>query len=142
MKIYMEQTLTTSTQTYKDLLNHKFWKKENNKDLAIGYMTLMKDAFDLSFKKNSRNNVATNDKTCISYIQEICGNLVVVSRSCDFSLGFLADLYLIYNIARENNCSTITWTHANLHVYDNNITKSYEQYTTKIKYDKFNFNVR
>lgn len=126
-----------------DLLDHKFWKKETNPTLAENYQSLMHSAFILNkHSKKSRNNIATNNYTCISYFQEICGDLVVVSRSCDFSLGFLADLYLICAVAQANECSTITWVHSNLHTYLNNADETKKQYTTKIKYDKFNFNVR
>lgn len=132
---YYENALT-------DLLNHKFWKKETNPDLGKAYLDLMNYALCLKGSKKSRNNITTHNQTCISYFQEICGDLVVVSRSCDFSLGFLADLYLICAVAQQNDCSTITWLHANLHTYLNNADATKKQYETKTKYDKFNFNVR
>lgn len=128
--------------TFENLTNHKFWKKETDTSLVWSYIYLMADAFNLSEKKNSRNNVALNKDTCISYIQEICGNLFVVSRSCDFSLGFLADMYSLITLATANDCKKITWTHANLHTYENNIEATHHQYKNKIKYGKFNFNVR
>lgn len=138
-EIYQDYFYPNSTI---DLLNHKFWKKETDPDLAKNYQSLMHAAFTLKSRKKSRNNIATNQYTCISYFQEICGDLVVVSRSCDFSLGFLADLYLICAIAQKNDCYTITWLHANLHTYENNANETKKQYIQKLKYNKFNFNVR
>ena len=124
------------------LENHKFWKKENSYSLILSYLDLMASAIRLRKKDGSRNSLALNKETCISYFQEINGVLVVVSRSCDFSLGFLADMYLISEIAKMNNCNSISWTHANLHTYKNNFFKTSEQYEKKIKCNNFTFNIR
>ena len=90
-------------------------------------------------KRNSKNyilflgetNVETNQAPCLSLIQfQIEKSSLVMSayqRSSDASLGLPSDIYHLYLISRqvELPLQSITLFIGNVHIYENNIEKTY-----------------
>lgn len=148
---------------------HPWWVKEDIKMLKE-YNKFYSD-FNKAFYKNSKdskNIISTNNKTCLTMLQfnttkeyknlglnnivnifEGCFN--VVQRSCDLSLGFLADLITIYlwtehifmlyqNLIKIK----INWQILMPHIYKNNYNIHLEDWENwkPLNRPKYIFNVR
>lgn len=108
--------------------SHPFWKKEND-NLMCDYANLYHDLWWLQRdiinwkdkKRFSKNNVACNANTCLSYFQVYGDSLFVVSRSLDIACGFKADILTIKYIADKLECKDICWMIIAPHQYVENI---------------------
>lgn len=136
-----------SLSNYEKLSKHPFWEKED-KQLLCAYMDLY-STFHKKIKNNepgSKNIISTNEKTCITTMQLIyhwnnTKDLIVYQRSCDLSLGYLADLITLRIFMREYGIKRLYWYIGVPHVYTNNLENTIKQFT-EYKKIKMNFNVR
>lgn len=140
------KNIVGQTEEAKDKFNmeHPFWAKECYY-LFEAYCKLweMWSWKSKNSSKNSKNIFACNDLTCISSIQQHGRTLIVTSRSCDLSLGFLADCYTIMLLAQDNNINDINWLIQCPHIYYNNYKKTLEYFSNpKETKREFIFNIR
>ena len=76
------------------------------------------------------NGVQTNQQPCVSLIQFQIGNneleITAYLRSSDASLGLPSDIYDLFLISTKIQCRLkgITLMLANVHIYENNVTKT------------------
>lgn len=136
--------------------SHPWWKKEDD-NLLLKYNELYSTfMFQLLTEKiTSKNIISANNDTCItlfSLTQQTNNTVVfeIIQRSCDLSLGFLADSQsinywrnIIKRKYRDFDVKTV-WTILKPHVYVNNFEKHFKDWN---EYDKENrskyiFNVR
>lgn len=112
---------------------HPFWAKETNNGLLQQYNNLYSEIYELGRKEISvsKNIISTQNKTCISLFQKRGNNLFVTSRSCDLSLGFLADLFTISEIAKQIGCTYLFWLINVPHIYYNNYEKHIDYFCNK-----------
>lgn len=128
---------------YEELKNHPFWKGEEDYlikayvNLHINFMVRMEH----SKYPSSRNTVSAEAGTCLTLLQRHNKTLYAVSRSCDISLGFYADLYTLYKYAIKYDLEEINWTITTPHIYTNNINGTIVQFETHTK-QKLEFNKR
>ncbi|WP_260377487.1 thymidylate synthase [Candidatus Ornithobacterium hominis] len=79
-----------------------------------------------------KNDTESNQQPCLSLIQfQIDAGKLVVSayqRSSDASLGLPADIYHLYLISRQIKLplKSITLNLGNVHIYENNLSKTEE----------------
>ena len=129
---------------FEKLSEHPFWKGEeeyllrNYMKLHFGFIQRMM----FSKYKTSRNTVEAVPQTCVSFLQRHNETLYCVSRSCDISLGFLADLLTLKIIMKKYNLKNIHWTITTPHIYVNNKDLTIKQFKTKKKQTGFIFNMR
>lgn len=154
MKIYEEaanEVIARGTKETFDIVSildklreHPFWKGDEEylaKDyllLHIDFMTKMHN----SKYSTSRNTCATKSGTCLTLLQRHRKTLYAVSRSCDISLGYLADLYTLYLYMKKYDLQELVWYINTPHVYVNNMEKTIVQYETKVKLRNMIFNKR
>lgn len=100
------------------LSEHPFWKGESI-NLLLNYMDLYNSFFEKYEKseKTSKNIITLNDTTCITALQYCANQLLVYQRSCDLSLGYLADAITLTLIAEKLNCEVICWFIGVPHIY-------------------------
>lgn len=133
-------------KTYiEQLRKHPFWEGDES-HLLDGYIKLHV-AFQKKMAKSkynsSRNTVAAVAETCVSLLQRHANTLYCVSRSCDISLGYYADLYMLYKYAVRYNLEKVVWHITTPHVYTNNIALTVKQFAENRKINKgMNFNKR
>lgn len=130
-----------------ELKKHPFWEKDTM-ELLEAYSRLytnfhkkIKDS-----KVGSKNVFTCQEETCISSLQLVYdeeGNkeLVVFQRSCDLSLGYLADAITLGLFMDEYTINKLCWIIGCPHVYTNNLENTVKQFNEKKKI-KMNFNVR
>ena len=126
------------------LREHPFWKGDEAY-LLDGYVKLHQDFINKMSKsryKTSRNTCAANADTCMTLLQRHDVTLYATSRSCDISLGYLADLRTLYLYAKKYGLKQIIWTINTPHIYVNNLEGTIEQFKTKTKNRKLIFNKR
>ena len=129
---------------FEKLSNHPFWKGEeeyllrNYMNLHQGFIIRMNN----SKYATSRNTVSAVAQTCVSLLQRHNDTLYCVSRSCDISLGFLADLLTLRIIMIKYNLKKINWFITTPHIYVNNKDLTIKQFKTKKKQTGFIFNMR
>lgn len=129
---------------FEKLSEHPFWKGEEEyllrsyMKLHYGFMLRM----EKSKYKSSRNTVSAVGETCVSFLQRHNETLYCLSRSCDISLGFLADLLTLRIIMKKYNLKNINWTITTPHIYTNNKKLTLKQFRTKKKQKDFIFNMR
>ena len=129
---------------YDRLAEHPFWKGEEEY-LLNSYMLLHRNfihKMEKSKYATSRNTVSANAETCVSFLQRHNETLYCVSRSCDISLGFLADLLTLRIIMKKYKLKNIHWTITTPHIYVNNKELTLKQFLTKKKQAGFIFNMR
>ena len=129
---------------YDRLAEHPFWKGEEEY-LLNAYMLLHRNfiyKMEKSKYATSRNTVSAVAETCVSFLQRHNETLYCVSRSCDISLGFLADLLTLRIIMKKYNLKNIHWTITTPHIYVNNKELTIKQFKTKKKQSGFIFNMR
>ena len=129
---------------YDRLAEHPFWKGEEEY-LLNNYMLLHRNFIHKMEKSKyvaSRNTVSANAETCVSFLQRHNETLYCVSRSCDISLGFLADLLTLRIIMKKYKLKNIHWTITTPHIYVNNKDLTLKQFLTKKKQAGFIFNMR
>ena len=78
----------------------------------------------------------------MTFLQRHNQTLFCISRTCDISLGFLADLRTLYLIAKKYNLKYNEWTITTPHIYTNNIKKTKKQFFRKIKIRNLIFNTK
>lgn len=126
------------------LYEHPFWKQEETYlldsyiKLHVDFMEKMKNSKYFS----SRNTVSTSSESSMTFLQRHNQTLFCISRTCDISLGFLADLRTLYLIAKKYNLKYIEWTITTPHIYTNNIKKTKKQFFRKIKIRNLIFNTK
>ena len=129
---------------FEKLSEHPFWKGEEEY-LLRSYMKLHYGfilRMGQSKYKSSRNTVSAVGETCVSFLQRHNETLYCVSRSCDISLGFLADLLTLRIIMKKYKLKNIHWTITTPHIYVNNKDLTIKQFKTKKKQTGFIFNMR
>ena len=129
---------------YDRLAEHPFWKGEEEY-LLNSYMLLHRNfihKMEKSKYATSRNTVSAVAETCVSFLQRHNETLYCVSRSCDISLGFLADLLTLRIIMKKYKLKNIHWTITTPHIYVNNKDLTLKQFLTKKKQAGFIFNMR
>ena len=130
---------------YDELRKHPFWAGEESY-LLDSYINLHKN-FQRKMAKSryssSRNTVSAEADTCVSYFQRHSITLYCVSRSCDISLGFYADLYTCYLYMKKYDLWELKWYITVPHVYCNNIELTNQQFELNEKINKgMIFNMR
>lgn len=129
---------------YDALAEHPFWKGEEEY-LLNAYMLLHRNfiyKMEKSRYATSRNTVSAVAETCVSFLQRHNETLYCVSRSCDISLGFLADFLTLKYIMQKYRLKNIHWTITTPHIYVNNKDLTVKQFKTKKKQTGFIFNMR
>lgn len=129
---------------YDTLAEHPFWKGEEEY-LLNAYMLLHRNfiyKMEKSKYATSRNTVSAVAETCVSFLQRHNETLYCVSRSCDISLGFLADFLTLKYIMQKYKLKNIHWTITTPHIYVNNKDLTIKQFKTKKKQTGFIFNMR
>lgn len=131
------------------LQNHKWWKNETEYlvyqyskfyEAVAVLISIYKEGIT---KLDSRNNIITNSYTCITAIHLSPNNeLLVYSRSCDLTFGYLADLLTIDYIGNQLNVDKIKWYHGCLHIYKDYLDETIKMFNTKVKLPLKSFNKR
>lgn len=136
-----------NVDNYRKLCKHQFWEKED-KWLLCQYLKLYSNFHKkiINSQIGSKNIISTNEKTCITTMQLVYNvngskELIVYQRSCDLSLGYLADLITLRLFMKEYAIDQLYWYIGIPHVYVNNLENTIKQFT-ELKKIKMNFNVR
>lgn len=124
------------------IYDHPFWIKEDKKllDAYISLYNNFMNNFNNS-KYGSKNIFSCNQNTCISTLQIHGSTLYVFQRSCDLSLGYLADMITLKLLMEKTNCNFLDWKISIPHVYVNNLKQTFNQFKNRVKI-KMNFNIR
>ena len=117
---YCGQTLVNSYPTYFEKLPSLIEKINREKRTSKNYVLFL-----------GSTGAETNQAPCLSLVQfQIDGGELVLSayqRSSDANLGLPADIYHLYLMARhiELPLKSITLNLGNVHIYENNIEKTF-----------------
>lgn len=131
-------------ENYAELKEHPFWKGDEIY-LLNGYVDLHKNFISKmanSKYSSSRNTCYSNPDTCLTLLQRHNNVLYCFSRSCDISLGYLADLYTLFLYAKKYNLKKIEWMISTPHIYINNLEKTKKMFFEKYKMRNLIFNKR